>query len=82
MDSALAAQFGMKKRRRLKPDAVPTIFPKPSTSGAHASEAKKSSFSRRKRTAVSGEGSDTTSKRRSGAAEKRERKEVSCNYNK
>ena len=76
MDSAFAAQFGMKKRRRLKPDAVPTIFPRPSMSGARASEAKESSSSRKKRTAVSGEGSGTTSKRRRGAAEKREGQEV------
>ena len=26
VDSALASQFGMKKRRRLKPGAIPTIF--------------------------------------------------------
>ena len=28
VDSQLAAQFGIKKRRRLKPGAVPSIFPK------------------------------------------------------
>lgn len=79
VDSALAAQFGMKKRRRLKPDAIPTIFPRPSTSDARASEAKESSSSRRKRSAGGDGGSGTTSKRRRGAAEKRERQEVSCN---
>ena len=29
--SALASQFGMKKRRRLKSGAIPTIFHRPST---------------------------------------------------
>ena len=29
--SALASQFGMKKRRRLKSGALPTIFHRPST---------------------------------------------------
>ena len=28
-DSALASQFGLKKRRRLKADAIPTIFIRP-----------------------------------------------------
>ena len=47
VDSALAAQFGMKKRRRLKPNTIPTIFPRPSMSDAHASGGESSS-SRRK----------------------------------
>ena len=39
VDSAFASQFGMKKRRRLKPGLVPTIFHQPSTAKVHTSEA-------------------------------------------
>ena len=58
VDSQLAAQFGIKKRRKLKPDAVPSIFPRVAT---------------RKRESSDGA---STSKRRRGAVEKRERQEV------
>ena len=72
VDSALASQFGIKKRRRLKPGSVPTIFHRPSTAQVRASEAEERSS--RKRTAgacpiVGDEGS--SSKRKRGAAEKR-----------
>ena len=74
IDSALASQFGMKKRR-LKPGAVPTIFHRPSTAQVRTSEERSS----RKRTTgacpmVGDDGS--YSKRRRGAVEKRERHEV------
>ena len=39
VDSALASQFEMKKRRRLKPGAVPTIFHRPSTAPVCTNEA-------------------------------------------
>ena len=75
VDSALAAQFRMKNRRRLKPDAIPTIFLRPSMSDAHVSEAKESSSSRRKRSTGGDGGSGMNSKKRRGAG----RQEVSCN---
>ena len=46
----LASQFGMKKMRRLKPGAVPTIFHRPSKAQVYTSEAEKKSS--RKRTLV------------------------------
>jgi len=44
-DSVLASQLGIKKRKRLKPGAVPTIFHQPST--VCTSEAKKRSLHKR-----------------------------------
>ena len=72
VNSALASQFGMKKRRRLKHGSVPTIFHRPSTAQVRTSEAEERSS--RKRTAsvcprVGDEGS--SSKRKRGAVEKR-----------
>ena len=39
VDSVFASQFGMKKRRRLKPGSVPSIFHQPSTAQVRTSEA-------------------------------------------
>lgn len=77
VDSALASQFGMKKRRRLRPGAVPTIFHRSSAAQVRTDEAAEERSSR-KRTAevcpmVDDEG---PSKRKRGAVEKRERREV------
>ena len=49
VDSALASQFGMKKRRWFKSGSVPTIFHRPSTAQVRGSEAEERSS--RKRTA-------------------------------
>ena len=78
VDSAFASQFGMSKRRRLKPGAVPTIFHRPSTSQVRNSEGEKRSS--RKRTAGAGacptNGDEVPSKRTRGAVVKRQRREV------
>ena len=72
VDSALALQFGMKKRRRLKPGVVPTVFHRPSTE--HSEDQPSTS---RKRTAGSSpQAVDAICKRKREAAEKRERQEV------
>ena len=36
-DSAIAAKFGIEKRRRLKPNAVPTVFLRANSTSAHSS---------------------------------------------
>lgn len=36
-DSAIAAKFGIQKRRRLKPNAVPTVFYRANSSSTHSS---------------------------------------------
>ena len=37
VDSAIAAQFGIKKRKALKPGAVPSIFVRPASVAGHSS---------------------------------------------
>lgn len=44
-DSALASQFGMKKRCRLKSGAIPTFFDRPFASGSATNSRKRSSAS-------------------------------------
>lgn len=72
-DAVLARSFGLSKRRRLKADAIPTIFHRPSA------ELPSTSGASRKRL----RDADTptiSSKRPCGAVEKRERARVSnCN---
>lgn len=68
VDSAIAATFGISKKRRLKPNAVPTIFQRQSS-------ASKDQLVPRKRPADPL--ATTSSKRARGAAEKRERMRVS-----
>ena len=70
VDSAIAATFGISKRR-LKPDAVPTIFQRQSSVGSGSEDQRVP----RKRSAdplIA-----TSSKRARGAVEKRERIRVS-----
>ena len=84
VDSMLAEQMGMKKRKRLKPDAVPTIFvrhvppkqaaatePGPSSSGALVTTGRK------RAPASSSTGSTGGPPKKRGAFEKRERLRVS-----
>lgn len=72
VDSALASTFGMKKRRRLKPGAVPSIFSRASTE----SRAEVHRRSPRKRAPSTAGEVTSCSKRKRGAVEKRERHEV------
>ena len=80
VDSALASQFGMKKRRRLKPGAIPTIFHRPSTAQVRTSEAEKGSSRKRTSGACPIVGDEGSSKQKRGAVEKRERREVGISY--
>ena len=74
-DSALAAQFGIKKRRRLKADAVPTIFPRPSKAQAVVGE-KGSSRKRKAQISVESSTGLSSSMEKRAAVVKRERREV------
>lgn len=74
VDSAIAATFGISKKRRLKPDAVPTIFQRQSSVGS-ASEGQLVPLKRPADPLAT-----TSSKRARGAAEKRERTRVSIIY--
>lgn len=74
VDSAIAATFGISKKRRLKPDAVPTIFQRQSSVGSGAEDQRVL----RKRSADPL--AATSSKRARGAVEKRERIRVSSSY--
>ena len=69
VDSTIAATFGISKKRRLKPDAVPTIFLRHSSVGSASQDQLT-----RKRVA---EPAAQASKRVRGAAEKRDRIRVS-----
>ena len=60
VDFQLAAQFGIKKRRRLKPDAVLSIFPRVAIVAMRKRES-------------SGSDRASASKRKRGAVEKRKR---------
>ena len=70
-DSYIAAQFGIAKRKRLKPDAVPTIFDRP---GRHV-DLQGSSSVGHKRAAVAEDESIPLEKKKT-AFEKRERARV------
>ena len=74
----MASQFGIVKRKRLKPDAIPTIFLEPSLQSSSAygivNADRESHSSPRKRTARAAFGEPSTAAR--GAAKKRERQEV------
>ena len=76
VDSTLASQFGLKKRKRLKPGAVPTIFHRPSTAQTSTSRAEERSSRKRTADACPLVGDEGPSKRKRGAVEKRERREV------
>ena len=74
VDSAIAATFGISKKRRLKSDAVPTIFKRQSSVGSGSEDQRVP----RKRSADPL--AATSSKRARGAVEKRERIRVSSSY--
>ena len=72
-DTAIAATFGMKKRKRLKPGAIPTIFIRQNITATSKGDGGTSS---RKRSATT-LGTSETTRRKRGAFEKRERSRVS-----
>ena len=81
-DAAIAATLGISKKRRLKPDAVPTIFRRESSSMTEVrseSQAASSSttVSRKRLADVEPAAASSSVKRSRGAAEKRERIRVS-----
>ena len=69
--SQIAATFGMQKSRRLKPDAIPTLFDRPSLS---------SEGERRKRVAKTSTSLLSSTKKRRSAYEKRENYRVMFNH--
>ena len=73
-DSAIAATFGISKKRRLKPDAVPTIFYRQLTTDQSTSEA--SAQPRPGKRPATTTGVSSSCKRSRGAVEKRERTRV------
>ena len=64
IESLLAPSIGLEKRRKLKPDAVPSIF-KRQTAGEEMKEGCSSSAVKQKATAISSESMTKTEKRRS-----------------
>ena len=72
--SVIAAQFGIQKRRRLKPDAVPTIFHRPAATTASRGSLQEGPSVGHKRAAVTGDESIPVEKK--PAFEKRERARV------
>ena len=85
-DSELASQMGIQKRIRLKADAIPTVFERPSVSSApslhsQASVASPSNRLSRKRTSSSASHADVISlKTKRKAFENRERSRVSKSF--
>ena len=78
IDSGLAAEMGLQKRRRLKPDAVPTLFTRPEVPLPSAmSEPGPSRLSRKRAPVSSSSIADTAAKKSRTAYEKRERARVS-----
>lgn len=80
VDSELAAQMGIQKRRRLKPDAVPTLFDRPTIQLPSASQSQSEtdpSESSRKRASTASSSLAGTTKKARTAYEKRERSRVS-----
>lgn len=71
-ESHLAAGFGIKMRKKLKRGAIPTVFPRQSSSQSHAA------MSSRKRPAPSSEsvGQPSRGTKKRAAVEKRERRQV------
>ena len=69
VESLLASSFGLKKKRRLKPDVIPTIFHRVPAAAVQTREAQKRPSS----TSVTGE---SLPKKKRGAVEKRERARV------
>ena len=78
VDSELAAQMGIQKRRRLKPDAVPTLFDRPAIQlpSQSQSECDPSGSSRKRASAASSSLAGATTKKPRTAYEKRERSRV------
>ena len=79
-DSELASQMGIQKRKRLKDDAIPTLFERPGAGAriSHLCEAGPSGTLSRKRPSSSSSLADAgTSKKTRTAYEKRERSRVS-----
>jgi hypothetical protein len=76
VDSAIAATFGIPKKRRLKPDAVPTIFQRQSSLGS----ASEDQLPRKRLATDTDPPTANSSKRARAAAEKRERIRVSSSY--
>ena len=76
VDSALASRFGLNKRTRLKPGAVPTIFHRPSPFNEITSKAGERSSRKRTSDVCPPVGEEGPSKRKRGAVDKRERLEV------
>ena len=72
--SALASQFRMKKRRRLKSGAIPTIFHRPSTAQGAAETGESHAIGQFQWSVHDDEGSQVYKRR--GAVEKRQRLEV------
>ena len=70
IDTLLAPSMGLEKRRKLKPDAVPSIF-KRHTAGEEMKEGCSSSAVKRKATAISSESMTKTKKRSEGYEKKR-----------
>ena len=72
VDSELAAQVGIQKRRRLKPDAVPTLFDRPAIQLPSAQSEPGPSRSRKRASTGSSSLADTTTKKIRTAYEKRD----------
>ena len=75
VDSALASQFGIKKRR-LKPGAVSTVFHRPSMFQESAASKAEEGPSRKRTAGACPVVGESSLKRKRGAVEKRERHEV------
>ena len=76
-DSLLAPKFGIKMRKMLKPDTVPTIFPRPVQLGATPSPSTgKRNASTRVQVSSAKQTADVAIKKRRPAYEKRERARV------
>ena len=78
IDSAIAATFGMKKKKTLKPCAVPTLFIRPSAAAQPNSQVDSTRSLKRTTTAQATCETErvSTTKRMRGAFEKRERSRV------
>ena len=77
VDTAIAASFGIEKRRRLKPNAVPTVFHRHLSHSSTEAEAQDVSLTSRKRS-ISADCTPVQQKR--AAFEKRERIRVTSAF--